>query len=318
MLKEREMTDMKNIKRFLLFSLSLIMVFAMISGCSSQKSAPSEMAQDSITEEFSGITSNDVAEFDDVESESIDNDTGNSKLEPTKVIVKFFIDMQTIEFDNSISTLEKIISKNEAYVENSSTSLGSYYDQNTYRYADYIIRVPKENIDTFINETGSLGKITNKEESKEDVTMHYRDTESRLNVLNIKEERILELLKKAEKMEDIIALENSLSDIIYQKESLTGVLKSLDNKVDFSTVNISLREVQKLTSQSDSKTSLGKRISNAISDSLYRFKVNVENLLIGLIYAFPAIILLALIGFAGYKLSRVYIRKKSNNNDIQK
>lgn len=316
MLKEREMTDMNNIKRSLLFSLSLFMIFTMISGCSSQKSAPSEMAQDSITEELGGITSHDMNEIE--ESEKLDSDTGNSKLEPTKVIVKFFIDMQTIEFDNSISTLENIISKNEAYVENSSSSLGSYYDQNTYRYADYIIRVPKENIDKFMNETGSIGKVTHKEESKEDVTMHYRDTESRLNVLNIKEERILELLKKAEKMEDIITLENSLSDIIYQKESLTGVLKNLDDKVDFSTVNISLREVQKLTTQNDSKTGLGERISNSISDSLYRFKVNVENLLIGLIYAFPAIIILALIGFGGFKLSRVYIRNKSNKDNIQK
>ena len=314
---------MKNIKKFLLLTLSFIIVLTTISGCSSSKSSPEispQIAYDSVmedtgSEDFGGI-------YNEIESEEEkgdrNNGTNNFTLEPTKVIVRFFIDMQTIEFDKSISNLESLISKNEAYVENSNISLGSYYEQNSYRSAEYVIRVPKVNIDKFINEAGSIGKVTNKEESKEDVTMHYRDTESRLNVLNIKEERILELLKKAEKMEDIIALENSLSDVIYQKESLTGVLKDLDNKVDFSTVTIHLREVQKISTQTDAKTGFGDRIISAISDSLYSFKLGVEDLLIGLIYALPAIIILALMGFGGYKVLGLYRRKRSNKNNIEK
>lgn len=308
---------MKNIKkRFLLLGLSLIIILTMIAGCSSQKSNPNlqqELITESNSDDFNGITYDEKAE-----SEDLNNEMDISNLEPTKVIVRFFIDMQTIEFDKSISTLENLISKNAAYIENSSTSLGSYYDQTSYRSAEYIIRVPRDNVDNFMNEAGSVGKVTHKEESKEDVTMHYRDTESRLNVFNIKEERILDLLKKAEKMEDIIALENSLSDIIYQKESLTGVLKELDNKVDFSTVTISLREVEKLYIQNDSKTGFGERIVNALSDSLYRFKINIENLFIGLIYALPVIILLILIGYGGYRIERNYRRKRSNKDNIEK
>ena len=312
---------MKNINKFLLLTLSFIIVLTMISGCGSRKSAPEispETSYDSVMEEMGSEDFGGIHDYEDVESEKTDSDMGGSSLEPTKVIIRFFIDMQTIEFDKSISTLENLISKNEAYVENSNISLGSYYDQNSYRSAEYVIRVPKVNIDKFINEAGSIGKITNKEESKEDVTMNYRDTESRLNVLNIKEERILELLKKAEKMEDIIALENSLSDVIYQKESLTGVLKDLDNKVDFSTVTIHLREVQKISTGTDIKTGFGDRILNAISDSLYSFRLGVEDLLIGLIYALPAIMILALIGFGGYKVSRIFIRKRSKKDNIEK
>ena len=313
---------MKNIKKFIFLSLSFIIILTMVSGCNSQKNidfAP-EINQDSIMEE-SGNVGFSVMDSHDMENEeSMDDgdDSGNSSiLEPTKVIVRFFINMETIEFDKSISALEDLISKNQAYVENSSTSLGNYYGTNSYRTAEYVIRVPKSNIDSFITETGSLGKVTNKEESKEDVTMHYRDTESRLNVLNIKEERILELLKKAEKMEDIIALENSLSDLIYQKESLTGVLKSLDNKVDFSTVTIYLEEVQKISHQNDMKTGFGQRILNAISDSLYRFRLSSEDLLIGLIYAFPTLIILVLIGFIGYKVSKFIPKKKHKKNNIE-
>lgn len=312
MLKEREMVAMKNIKRFLLLTLSLIIVLTMLSACGSQKSSQDiapESAPEFTSGDLGGLTSDDREKSKDV---------GSSNLEPSKVIVRFFINMESVEFDKSISTLESLINKNKAYVENSSISLGSYYDQTSYRNAEYVIRVPRDNIDKFINETGSIGKVTNKEESKEDVTMYYRDTESRLNVLNIKEERILELLKKAEKMEDIIALENSLSDLIYEKESLTGVLKNLDDKVDFSTVTISLREVQKLSTIDDFKTGFGQRMADALSDSLYRFRSNIENLFIGLIYALPAIVILSLISYGGYRLSRVYGRKNSNKDKEEK
>ena len=306
---------MKNIKKILLLTLSLIIVLTMLSACSSQKSthdiAP-ESGPEYTSGDLGGMTSEDREEAVDMDSEV------NSSLEPTKVIVRFFINMQSVEFDKSISTLENLISKNNAYVENSNISLGSYYDQSSYRNAEYVIRVPRENIDQFINETGSIGKVTNKEESKEDVTMHYRDTESRLNVLNIKEERILDLLKKAEKMEDIIALENSLSDLIYEKESLTGVLKNLDNKVDFSTVTISLREVQKLSTIDDSKTSFGQRIANALSDSLYRFRLSVENLFIGLIYALPVIVILSLLAYGGYRIFRIYRRRNPKKDNTEK
>lgn len=304
---------MKNIKRFLSIVFSLIIILSMATGCSSKSSTMDiQLSNDSkyqTSEDYAGIAPDEMFTNDPKNKEL-------SPLEPTKVIVRFYLDMQTIEFDKSVNNLENLISKYEGYVENSSINLGSYYDQSNYRSANYTIRIPKTNVNKFMNETGSIGKVNTQEESKEDVTMHYRDTESRLNVLNIKEERILELLKKAEKMEDIIALENSLSDLIYQKENLTGVLKDLDNKVDFSTVTIYLREVQKINVKDDANTSFGQRITNAFSNSLHYFKIGFENFIIQLIYALPALIVLTILVYGIYKVTHIYNRKKKSNKDI--
>lgn len=306
----------KDIKRFMFLTLSFIIILSAISGCSSKKNtkdfSPSS-PEFGATKEDRGIGQHN----DDVASNIATDHPNTSPLEPTKVIVTFYIDMQTIEFDKSISTLEGLISKYEGYVGSSNIYLGNYYGQNTNRNANYTIRVPKTNVNTFMAETGSVGKINTQEENKEDITMHYRDTESRLNVLNIKEERITALLKKSEKMEDIISLENTLSDIIYQKENLTGVLKNLDDKVDFSTITISLQEVQKLTTKEDSKTNFGQRISNAISDSLHYFRIGSENLIIELIYALPTIIILILLVYAVYKGIRIYNKKKQFSEDTK-
>lgn len=303
---------MKNIKRFLSMILSLIIILSIATGCSS-KSSPMDI-QSSNDSKYEA--SEDYAGVAPETAPNSSKDKESSPLEPTKVIVRFYLDMQTIEFDKSVSNLENLISKYEGYVENSSINLGSYYDQNNYRSANYVIRIPKTNINKFMNETGSIGKINTQEESKEDVTMSYRDTESRLNVLNIKEERILELLKKAEKMEDIIALENSLSDVIYQNENLKGVLKDLDNKVDFSTVTIYLREVQKIDVKDNVKSSFGQRIVNAFSNSLHYFKIGFENFIIQLIYALPALIVLTILVYGIYKGAGVYNRKRKSNKDI--
>lgn len=306
---------MKNIKRFLSIILSLIIVLALATGCSSSKSNMSLESHDSGSENSYDLAGVSPAE-DSTEEYKEDSDGKASPLEPTKVIIRFYLDMQTVDFDNSITALEKLIAKNEAYVENSNIQLGDYYRQSDYRSAEYIIRVPKTNLNKFMNETGSIGKLNSQQESKEDVTMYYRDTESRLNLLNVKEERILELLKKADKMEDIIVLENSLSDIIYEKENISGVLKNLDDQIDFTTVTISLREVQKIDLKDDGKISFSKRVSNAFSNSLHYFKIGFENFIIQLIYLLPSMAILFFLGLGIYKGLNFYRRKVKSFKNI--
>lgn len=67
-------------------------------------------------------------------------------------------------------------------------------------------------------------------------------------------------MEKAEKIEDIIALENQLSETIAEKESLKTSLINIDDKVDFSTINIEIQEVEKLSNAETIETTFGTRI----------------------------------------------------------
>ncbi len=51
----------------------------------------------------------------------------------------------------------------------------------------------------FKSSLNGVGNIISESTNKEDVTRQYKDTESRLKVIETKEERILALLSKAEK-----------------------------------------------------------------------------------------------------------------------
>ena len=71
-------------------------------------------------------------------------------------------------------------------------------------------------------------------------------------------------------------------------------MKNLDSKIDYSTINLTLREISTSTSTT-TKLSFIDRISAAIGDSIYDFTYFFENLIIAAIFLFPYIVLLVLI-----------------------
>lgn len=291
------------------FKLSIVLLIALaiiITGCGS-KNTSSDMAPNenfTASQEEMGYPEDEVAEDSSA-------DKGDS-FEPDKIITTVYIEMQTKEFATTTKKLESLINKYKGYIENSNISYNDYVYSTGLKYSDYTIRIPREKLEPFVDDIIEIGNIISQNKNKQDVTKQYRDTESRLRVLNTKEERILALLEKAEKMEDIIVLENQLSDVIYQKETLTQDLTSMDDKVDYSTVDLNLEEVAKLTSGQSSKTPFMEKLKTAFKDSFYFFTRNTGDILISFIYLLPYVIILAVVGFIGYELFK---RKKKVPKD---
>lgn len=292
-------------KKTFLIIVSILLILSLIAGCSSQKSIQNEssVAPDVGSPGFGGPVRDQATENKGDIAPSQPN-TVPSPLEPKKVITTIQMAFETTEFDKTTNNLDIIIDKYKAYVENSNISNNSYYNNKNYRFGSYTIRVPKISVDSFKSELSGIGNMISENTSKEDVTSQYSDTESRLKVITVKEERILSLLEKAEKIEDIIALENQLSQTIQEKENLKSSLIQLDDKVDYSTFYLSIQETEKLSNAETVETTFGTKIMNAINDSLYSFKKTMQNLTISLIYGLPFLIILGLILFIAFKVIR--------------
>lgn len=290
---------MKGWKKHLVFILSFVMIFSLLVGCSG--SMTNEMGRDGRAPEYDAVMeSTDEASFGN-------GSTGSgSPLEPDKVITNISINIQTTEFEKSTSSLNELIGKYEGYVESSNISYNSYYNSKSYRYGDYVVRVPKNKVENFKTDLAVLGHITSENTHKQDVTKQYTDTESRLNILEVKQERILELLEKATEIEDIIKLEDQLSQTIYEIENLKGSLLSLDDKIEFSTFHLGIQEVEKLSKAETVDTSFGEKILNAINDSIYSFKNTLERLIILAIHMLPFIVLIGLVAYIAGRLFRKY------------
>ena len=138
-----------------------------------------------------------------------------------------------------------------------------------------------------------LGNVTQKNESVEDVTLQYVDVESRKKALETEQDRLLELLSQAENMEDLLAIESKLSDVRYELESYGSQLRMLDNQIDYSTVNVDVDEVERVTDTGE-KSFFGE-IKDRFGDSLYTVGRDIREFVIVVLGSLPILMVWAVI-----------------------
>lgn len=225
-------------------------------------------------------------------------DTASSEapsVQNRKLIRTVYLTVETDEFDLLIKSLKEQINALSGYVEQSSTSGSSmlYGNQPGSRYSSMVIRIPSKDLDQFIAQVEEGGNVTNRSESTEDVTLQYSDLESRKKTLTVEQDRIWALLEKADTLEAVIALEERLSEIRYELESMESRLRLYDNQVDYSTVNLDIREVTVYTPTEPE--SVGTRIQKGFSKNLEGLGVFLTNLFVLIISGSPIWIPLALL-----------------------
>ena len=153
--------------------------------------------------------------------------------------------------------------------------------------------MPSDQLDQFVDIVSELGNVTQKNESVEDVTLQYVDVESRKKALETEQERLLELLAQAENMEDLLAIESKLSDVRYELENYGSQLRLLDNQIDYSTVNVDVDEVERVTDTGE-KSFFGE-IKDRFGNSLYTVGRDIRGFVIVVLGSLPILIVWAVI-----------------------
>lgn len=231
-----------------------------------------------------------------------------------KLIKTVYLDLQTKEFDQVLEGLTAKVSELGGYVESSSLNGNSYYYTST-RSAYYTVRIPSDRLDEFVQVVSELGNVTYKNESVEDVTLQYVDTESRKKALETERDRLLELMEQAENMEDLLAIESKLSEVRYELENYGSQLRLLDNQIDYSTVNVDINEVERLTETKE--LTFFEEVSNRFSDSLYDVGHGLRGFAIWFLGSLPILVVWAVVIVAIVLVVRMIFRKKRNRK-IQK
>jgi len=180
-----------------------------------------------------------------------------------KIIYNVYMQMQTKEYDSTLSEIEQAIAANNGYSESQNFSNGS----GSYRSANYTIRIPAENLDSFLAQAEEIAAVTYIDKSATDVSEQYYDTQSRLVSAQTKLARLQELLKDAKDMADIVELESAISDAQWEVDSYAGSLKYYDSQVEYSTVSISLQEVYEVVNDEVPQT-FGEKIAQAFDQGV--------------------------------------------------
>ncbi len=243
------------------------------------------VASESATEEAAydsggGIYANEVMtaeEYEAADTAGAEEGTGSSEVPEAavsdrKLIKNVNLSVETEQFDSLVPTLEQRVTALGGYIEEmSSYSRGNEYSPDYrgtkyYRYASMTVRIPRQNLDTFLEEVGEQSNVVSRSESVTDVTLQYVDLESHKKALLTEQDRLLELMEQAESVEDIITIEGRLSEVRYQIESMEAQLRTYDNKIDYSTVYLNIDEVEHYSPSEDA--SVGERIRDGFMESV--------------------------------------------------
>lgn len=267
-----------------------------------------EMGGGYLSEETADAGAYDMA---DGKTEEVGDEAANSGSE-RKLIRTVNLSVETREFDQVMDTLEKQVEALGGYIENMDTYNGSSYSgYRSSRNSSMTIRIPREQLDGFLNTVSEISNVVSRSENVEDVTLSYVDLESHRDALRTEQARLLELLERAESIEDIITIEERLSNVRYQLESMESQLRTYDNKVDYSTVYLNISEVQELTPIVEETT--WERISGGFLESLKDIGNGLKEFCIRFIIHIPYIVVWVVIIAVIVIVIRLLHRRKSRN-----
>ena len=239
---------------------------------------------------------------------SSNTNTNSSQTTNRKLIKTVNVSVETNDFVQATRNLENKVAELGGYVEDSNVYNGTYYDQ-TKRTASYTFRIPSNRLDEFTEFVGGATHVINFSENTNDVTLNYVDVESKKKALKTEEERILAMMEQATKLEDLITLEDKLETIRYEIENVESQLRVYDNKVDYSTVYVSVDEVVEFTPVV--KESAASRMANGFMKSLIGLRDGLVELFVVFVIHIPQLVFIAILGFLGVFVFKKIDKKSS-------
>jgi len=215
------------------------------------------------------------------------------KQGPRKVIYKGSLDLVVRDFAEAEQGLKGIIEKSQAFID----ELSEDRRAGSQRYAKWVVRVPADGVQNFLDQIGSLGSTQYRGLSADDVTEEFVDLAARMKSKRQLETRLLELVAaKAGDIRDLASLESELARVREEIERMEGRVRYLSDRVAMSTITITMREEAPFVAPAPvTPPTFAMRISQAFFQSLAALRELAEEFVLCVVAVAPfAIVLLVL------------------------
>jgi len=153
------------------------------------------------------------------------------------------LDVVVKDLDSARAEVEKLVAAHSGFVARSEVR----GDPGSPRYATFTLRVPVAAFSPLKEGLLALGTAERNAIETQDVTEEFVDVEARIKNLQEQERKLNELLlekRKEEKLEDIIKISDRIYVVRGDIERAQGRRKYLLNRVQLSTINLTLREIK--------------------------------------------------------------------------
>ncbi|MCJ8283176.1 MAG: DUF4349 domain-containing protein [Rivularia sp. ALOHA_DT_140] len=234
-----------------------------------------------------------VADFDRERAQVPQNKPQLIKKAQMSVVVK--------SLDKSVDTVEQIINQQQGYLQSLEQQQLDYSDSKS--SARVILRVPQGVLEIILDQLAELGTVQGRSVSTEDVGEKIVDFEARLTNLRRTESNLQKIMDKSGSIKDILSVEKELTQVREKIERITAQLKTIKNKVAYSTINLNLSAAVTSTNNQPELPSQIQDAWNNSTNSFVALTVGLMKLGIWLIVYTPYLLILVA---AGYFLKRKF------------
>jgi hypothetical protein len=156
-----------------------------------------------------------------------------SVLENTerKLVRSANVRIRAENLDVANASVTALMEKHGAYAASTAVEENSRY---------YSIRVPSTEYNAFLAGTEGMGRMLNRYENTEDVTLRYYDLEGRLATKRELLATFQSYLGKAQSIEEILSVEVRLAELHNEIDGTGRELRNLANRVDYATIDLTL------------------------------------------------------------------------------
>ena len=181
-----------------------------------------------------------------------------------KIIYRASLAMKVVDPSVTYNEITDTIGDYTAYVEEADISQDRY---------DITVRVLSSEFDQFVEDIKTSGELVSYSKTSDDITNQYSTFEAKRLALETKHARILELITQADDLNTILMLEEERYDIESSLNAIGNTLENYDSLVDYSTVEISIREAVEeiivLPRTENPNVSITETTNNSISLEIY-------------------------------------------------
>lgn len=298
-------------KKRLITIVSAVLIIVLMLGtvsCGSSGKSANNSVNDSFAGESAGAT---------VGIAKPDGSSTSTSGDGTKIIKTATVTAETQEYSEATEELKSLIETTNGHISNSSASENASYRTNgkPEKHANYTIKVPSDKFDAFLASLSDIFNVTNLSTSTEDVSESYFTLQARITTLQAKREGLVSMLKNVDVNTDFSTWQKinaELTEIDTQLNIYNEQLKSLENKVAYATVTLSVREVAEYTETEEK--GYGAEVADTFKDSFSSAGEFFKDALLVLIYVLPFLLVLGTVGVVVIIVIFGVKRKKAKNH----
>jgi len=212
------------------------------------------------------------------------------------------IEVETGKFQSVFNQALLLADRYGGYVVGSNSQASG--EEDSMKSGVVTIRIPVDAFDNALSDAGKLGEVKNQYITTEDVTEEYVDLEARITNSEAHVRQLLELLSRAKTVDEILQVQQVLTSAQAELEQLKGRLRYLDEHTSYSTLTMSIYET------GVEVTAPGEwGFVTALKDALHNFIDAINQIVRGLGWLIPTLVVIAIIAYVVYLIWRRIARR---------